>query len=266
MQRLNGDTPWYLKDLVVEEEDHVIAYTEDRLMRVNDNYIGRAISSSGAENIPVGDDAAVHFTPFSGDENDLMEILRTNPNHQPLEKDENGINLFRRSLAGTLCCIILLIMYAFKDRIKLSSALDPDQKEESQQASDLEDDPKDNAKITKDSEVKESSTGVKERTNTNKDLNAFFRGDPDSDIDQDENKQHKESEFLLQIDRIDSKNNGKRDLSGFFQNDVPALAEVISLSGLDKQESIKIVTKEIFETDRRNAEVNLNFYSESLYL
>lgn len=52
------------------------------------------------------------------------------------------------------------------------------------------------------------------------------------------------------------KSNQSMDISSIFDHDVPVLAEIISRSGLDKQESIKIVTKQILETDRRTKEVS----------
>ncbi len=51
-------------------------------------------------------------------------------------------------------------------------------------------------------------------------------------------------------------NNQNMNLTKIFLHDIPVMADMVSLSGLNRQESIKLVTKEVLETDRRHTEVS----------
>ena len=259
MQRPNGDTPWYLKDLIDKEEDRIVSNSEEDQIKNNKDFTGQP--KSGTENIDHNDNGAIRFTPFSGDEDDLIKLLKNSPNHrEQTDKHENDVFLFGSFLGGGLCCVLLLI-YAFKDRIKSPITLGSasTEGEKCEQVTNAEVNPKSVTKITEVGEIKQTLATVKKEGNRTRELNGFFQGQPDRNQGENDG-QRQQQEKTESLINIDGRTTGKRDLSGFFQNDVPALAEVISLSGLNKQESIKIVTKEIFETDRRNAEVSKPYF------
>jgi hypothetical protein len=304
---IDDDTPWYLKDLIIEkgdneeEEEPVSAPSKSRTgheeehknileSNVKDFHEIRSTNKHHDKNYNI---ESIYFKPFKGSENDLINLLGKSPDQHML-KDNNGEKLQtlldHMKLKGSLyillfgalgCTIFVILRTIRKGRIKALSESVYNQVVHilnGEIYNSIRDDATDtdDVNITTQKTKIETTTSLSINTHNKRDIKGFFsKHDEDDDSDSGNDHDKNDGKGLVKNDyeKDQVKNSGqkeldpllcidnprKRDLNGFFLNDIPALANVVSRSGLDKQEAIKIVTREVFETNRRNAEVCSSF-------
>ena len=321
--KANDDIPWYLKDLIPEQPDppnpsklpettdisdsevsnskvSTVSEEEESKLSSSASSIETSVQEENEQEVQHHNDNAikknqnveylygVHFTPFSGSEDEFKDLIQNSKNNNnnaykqeeelldstnnndvklaflrfPFVKDIDLLyNVIIATVGVGVCLIITLKLKscltkekykARNDKYKVRNEKYKPRKETTRYKSTRDKDPK--IEVIKEQECK--GTILIDKAGS-KQIQSKNDNDNDNNVTEMQQKELKSVSSMHDNSTCISTSTtatSKKDFD-FFLNDVPALAEVIALSGLDKQESTKIVIKEKFETERRNAEV-----------
>lgn len=277
------DIPWYLKDIIKSSQGFKVEQTPLSTATTTTNTIHDELMNekdTGGDfnnNIIDLNVYGVPLSPFIGSEDEFMQVVKHHSEkYQRKDDDENkvchsktcNIMQFNKYYEWRACpntnitvfiggvvvalAIYIVIIHLHRQKYvkndvdeKASSKVEDYILNNTNQCSSNAD-----SKNKEDRPIQDIYYEENKDDSEDKHIEIIPNQERESNID---NKVDNMNDKLLHSSQ---KSNQSMDISSIFDHDVPALAEIISRSGLDKQESIKIVTKQILETDRRTKEVS----------
>mmetsp|Transcript_2043 Transcript_2043/g.2441 ORF Transcript_2043/g.2441 Transcript_2043/m.2441 type:complete len:514 (-) Transcript_2043:831-2372(-) len=245
--KLDGQIPWYLEEFIVngrhnEEHGNSMSgsYHDDGV--INTDATATSQASENPSNMLAldwddcsrkteGFQESRYIKPFIGSEEDLLARLSNQSVHH------NGY-IFIRYWKGVSFSVtrIEALCYIFSFTSILGMVMIY-------------------KKHTSKSRIKTSNTNHSNENKNNFQIHARVEKEEDDIVkaSADQTLIFKvKDESSISLSQTNAKN--RDNIKKLFLNHVPALAEVVSLSGLDKNKAIELVTKEIFKENRRNTE------------